>query len=87
MTRPISDMTAEEFEDYFDEGGDVSELFEGGDVIRPNQTKKVNVDFTLRQVEELDAEAAYLGINRQAVIKTLCDEALTRRRAARRRAS
>ncbi|WP_187325073.1 CopG family transcriptional regulator [Olsenella uli] len=53
---------------------------------RASTSKKVNVDFTVRQLADLDDEAAYLGIPRQAVIKTLCDEALTRRRIERKRA-
>lgn len=61
----MQNMSAEEFDEYFDDGGDISELFTEQATTRPNlDTKKVNVDFTLRQLDEIDAEAAYLGINR-----------------------
>lgn len=85
MRKPIDEMTTEEFDEHFDNGGDTSEAFAPDRITRPNQMKKVNVDFTVRMVNELDAEASYLGINRQAVIKTLCDEALTRRKLDRAR--
>ena len=86
MTKPMQNMSAEEFDEYFDDGGDISELFTEQTTTRPNlDTKKVNVDFTLRQLDEIDAEAAYLGINRQAFIKTLIDEALLAREERRAR--
>ncbi len=68
----------------FESGANMDEHFDFEHIERPNRMKKVNVDFPIRMIEELDAEATYLGINRQAVIKTLCDEALTARRARRR---
>lgn len=77
-------MSAQEFDEHFDNGGDISDLFINDAVSRPNlDTKKVNVDFTIRQLDEIDAEAAYLGINRQACIKTLIDEALLSREERR----
>lgn len=83
MTKPLQEMTAEEFDEYFDNGGDISELFTKN-ATHPNlDTKKVNVDFTIRQLDEIDAEAAFLGINRQACIKTLIDEALLAREERR----
>ena len=49
MTKPMQNMSAEEFDEYFDDGGDISELFTEQATTRPNlDTKKVNVDFTLR---------------------------------------
>ena len=84
MTKPIPDMSAQEFDEYFDNDGDVSELFTEHATVKPNlDTKKVNVDFTIRQLEEIDAEAAFLGINRQACIKTLIEEALLAREERR----
>lgn len=47
------------------------------------ETKKVNVDFNLRQLTDVDREAEYLGINRQACIKVLLDESLVRRKSQR----
>lgn len=74
------------------------ELFDGGEDITPflkqssrrslsdfalKETKKVNVDFNLRQLTDVDREAEYLGINRQACIKVLLDESLVRRKSQR----
>ncbi len=77
---------AEELDRMVDDGEDITEFMDLANARRINQTKKVNVDFTAYQLGQLDEEAALLGINRQAVIKTLCDEALTRRRVERRQA-
>ena len=43
----------------------------------------MNVDFNLRQLTDVDREAEYLGINRQACIKVLLDESLVRRKSQR----
>lgn len=65
-------MTDDEFDDYFDNGGDVTDYIVEGSVEHPNrdEVKRVNVDFPTWMVEGLDAAAAHLAINRQAVIKT-----------------
>ena len=80
-------ISAEEFDRRFDEGEDITPYLDLSSARRVNQTRKVNVDFNARQLRELDEEAVRLSIPRQAVIKTLCDEALTRRRMARRSAT
>jgi len=41
--------------------------------------QRVNVDFALPMLEELDKQAAELNISRQAVIKTLLRQALDQR--------
>jgi metal-responsive CopG/Arc/MetJ family transcriptional regulator len=46
--------------------------------------QRVNVDFTLPMLQELDEEARQLNISRQAVIKTLLRNALDQRHSARR---
>ena len=80
---------AAELDRMFDEGEDMSEYMDFSAARRVNRAgqavRKVNVDFTARQVRDLDEEAEYAGINRQAVIKTLCDEALIARRERRAR--
>jgi metal-responsive CopG/Arc/MetJ family transcriptional regulator len=45
----------------------------------------VNVDLTQGMLRELDERAVRLNISRQAVIKTLLDQALTEEQANRRR--
>jgi len=46
---------------------------------RPD-VQRVNVDFTMGMLAELDAEARRLNISRQAVIKTMLAHALDERR-------
>lgn len=79
---------AEELDRMVDDGEDITAYMDLSRARRFNQeVRKVNVDFNARQLAELDEEAAYLSIPRQAVIKTLLDEALTARRARRRQAA
>lgn len=85
MSKTIS---AKEFDTLFDEGGDITPFLNqssrrGVNDFFLKETKKVNVDFNLRQLTDVDKEAEYLGINRQACIKVLLDEALVRRKSQR----
>jgi hypothetical protein len=75
--------TADEIAVLADSGQDVSRFFSGkGKMMPPIQ--RVNVDFTLPMLQELDKEAAALNVSRQAVIKTLLRQALDRANLARR---
>lgn len=68
MTR--RSMSDEEFETYFDEGGDITEFIVEGSASRPHvETKRVNVDFPEWMLREIDQAASRLAINRQALIK------------------
>jgi len=49
--------------------------------------QRVNVDFTVEMLRELDAEARRLNISRQAIIKTMLSRALDERRGGRKKAS
>ena len=85
MSKTIS---AEKFDALFDSGEDImpylnQESRRSISDFALRETKKVNVDFNLRQLTELDREAEYLGINRQACIKVLLDESLLRRKTQR----
>jgi len=53
---------------------------------RPD-VQRVNVDFTVEMLRELDAEARRLNISRQAVIKTMLSRTLDERRDGRKKAS
>ena len=76
-------LTADEIADLADKGEDISRFFTNkGKMMPPIQ--RVNVDFTLPMLQELDEEARQLNISRQAVIKTLLRNALDERHAARR---
>ena len=75
--------TADEIAEMADKGEDVSHFFTAkGKMIPPVQ--RVNVDFTLPMLQELDEEARNLNISRQAVIKTLLRQALDKQHLARR---
>lgn len=67
--------TADQIAEMASRGEDVSAHFTNRfTVVRP--VHRVNVDLTLGMLRELDARAARLNISRQAVIKTLLDQAL-----------
>lgn len=75
--------TADEIADMADRGEDISRFFTNkGKMMPPIQ--RVNVDFTLPMLEELDQEARQLNVSRQAVIKTLLRHALDQQQLARR---
>jgi len=67
--------TADEIAELADRGEDISQFFtRKGKMMQPVQ--RVNVDFTLPMLEELDEAATRLNISRQAVIKSLLRQAL-----------
>ena len=72
---------------------DFDQLFESGDSVlnaldlnsarrRRLQQKRVNVDFPLWMVEQLDREASRLGVTRQSIIQMWLSERLERPLAA-----
>jgi uncharacterized DUF497 family protein len=68
-------MSAENIARLADKGKDVSRFFtNSGQMMSPIQ--RVNVDFALPMLDELDNAAKELNISRQAVIKTLIRQAL-----------
>ena len=76
-------MTDEEFDQYFDEGGDITDFIVEGSVSRPNiATRRVNVDFPEWMLRDLDRAAEKLAINRQALIKTWLADRLKEENAA-----
>lgn len=74
--------TADEIAEMADRGENISRFFtRQGRMMPPIQ--RVNVDFALPMLEELDTAARALNISRQAVIKTLLRQALDRQYLAR----
>jgi len=70
-------ITAEELDEKFDNGDDVSEYFDWSKARRPNeQPRRVNVDFPAWMVRDLDKEAGRLGVTRQSLIKMWIAEKL-----------
>ena len=74
--------TADEISEMALSGEDVSRFFTNKGEMRP-PVKRVNVDFTLDMLRELDAIAKDLNISRQAVIKSYLHHALDQHYIAR----
>ena len=75
MKRTHKKPTADEIADMADRGEDISRYFTNkGKMKYP--TQRVNVDFTVAMLKELDEMAAELNISRQAVIKSYLRHAL-----------
>ena len=71
-------MKANDFDEYFDDGGSVMPFADMSKAERPNvKTKRVNVDFPAWMVEALDKEAEHLGVSRQALVKVRIANCLT----------
>jgi len=72
-------MRAEEFEERFDRGEDVTSALDLTAARRPGyEQRRVNVDFPAWMVESLDREAKRLGVTRQSIIKVWIAERLER---------
>ena len=70
-------MKAKEFDRKFDEGEDVSRYLDISKARRPEQEqKRVNVDFPLWMIHQLDKEAKRLWVPRQSIIKVWVAERL-----------
>ncbi len=70
-------MKAKELDNKFDAGEDVSEHLDLAKARRPQQDqKRVNVDFPLWMIQQLDKEAKRLGVPRQSIIKVWVAERL-----------
>lgn len=70
-------MKAKEFDKKFDDGEDISHLLDYSKSRRVNlEPKRVNVDFPVWMVNQLDSEARRLGVTRQSIIKVWLAEKL-----------
>lgn len=81
--RPTDSMTAEEFDAYVDDGGDVSALFEGAELEHPGRKAsptRVVITPPDQVIAGLDAEAERRGVSRRAVINTALYEWLREER-------
>ena len=76
-------MRAEEFDQKFDNGEDVTGDLDLTGIRRPAlEQRRVNVDFPSWMIESLDREARRLGVTRQSIIKLWIAERLERGRTA-----
>lgn len=70
-------MKAKEFDKKFDDGEDIIKYLDVSKAYRPDQQqKRVNVDFPLWMIQQLDKEAKRLGVPRQSIIKVFVAERL-----------
>ena len=70
-------MKARDFDKKFDEGDDITAYLDVTKSRRPEQEqKRVNVDFPLWMIQQLDKESRRLGVPRQAIIKVWVAERL-----------
>lgn len=71
-------ISASELDEKFDNGEDVMEFLDLSKVERSNQKhKRINVDFPLWMVEELDKASDRVGVTRQSLIKMWFADKLT----------
>ncbi len=82
MGSMLNSPTADEIAEMADRGEDVSRFFTNTGTVR-YPVKRVNVDFTVPMLTELDEMARELNISRQAVIKSFLRQALDQHRLAR----
>ena len=72
-------MNSSEFDQRFEAGESLIEALDVTAARRPRQEqKRVNVDFPVWMVEQLDREASRLGVTRQSIIKVWLAERLER---------
>lgn len=70
-------MKAEEFDKKFDDNEEIVGHLDLSKARRPEQEqKRVNVDFPIWMIQQLDKEAKRLGVPRQSVIKVWVAERL-----------
>jgi hypothetical protein len=70
-------MKANEFDEKFEKGEDLTSDLDISKARRLNQEpKRINVDFPIWMIESLDREAKRLGVTRQSIIKIWIAEML-----------
>ncbi len=70
-------VKAKELDKKFDAGEDITQYLDVSKARRPRQEqKRVNVDFPLWMIHQLDKEAKRLGVPRQSIIKVWVAERL-----------
>ena len=68
-------MTAQEFEQRFDEGEDITPFIDKSLIRRPGVApRRVNVDFPEWIIDKLDLQSKLIGVSRQSLIKLWVSE-------------
>jgi len=72
-------MKADDYDEKFDAGEDVTTELDLSYARRPGQkAQRINVDFPTWMVESLDCEARRIGVTRQSIIKVWIADRLER---------
>jgi hypothetical protein len=70
-------MKAKDLDKKFDSGEDITEFLDMKNARRPeHEQKRVNVDFPVWMIHDLDKEARRIGVPRQSLIKIWIAERL-----------
>lgn len=70
-------LDAEQIAEMAEAGESVSRFFtNAGTMVHPQRIQRVNVDFTVPMLQELDRAARELNVSRQAIIKSLLRQSL-----------
>jgi hypothetical protein len=78
-TSRTSALSAAELDAMHDAGGDLSSHMDRAKAVRPGRAvQRVNVDFPVDLLREIDQEARRLGVTRQAFIKVRLADALVK---------
>ena len=83
VSSSLKTMTDEEFDEYFDNGGDITPFIVEDSVEFPNRNdkaRKVNISMPEWMIEELDATARHFATTRQGVINMWIGERLENER-------
>ena len=86
MKKILNKPTADEIAEMADKGQNISQFFTNNGEIKYS-VQRVNVDFTVEMLKELDEIAAELNISRQAVIKSYLRQAMDQHYIAKRKVS
>ena len=70
-----STITAQEFEQRFDDGEDITPYIDVSSIHRPGlESRRVNVDFPEWIIQKLDLQSKLIGVSRQSLIKLWVSE-------------
>lgn len=76
-------MKAEQLDELFDKGEDISAYLDLSTLRRPNlQQKRVNVDLPIWMIQSLDRQAERIGVTRQSIIKVWIAEKIKAEQAS-----
>ena len=86
MKKAYNKPTANEIAEMAERGEDISQFFTNKGQ-KKNPVQRVNVDFSVVMLQELDEVAAELNISRQAVIKSFLRQAMDQHCLAKKKVS